>query len=196
MGRKKAAIRWPDRSGPDAQTLSVRTAGMLLEVCSLALEVGPGDSGLESVLESPPGAGPLTAVAAGWRALTARGWEGPVLVLATDLPRLNVAMLRWLDGHPAPGSVVPVVDGRVQPLCARYSPADLAAAAQLAESGRRAMRDLVESFDGLLVQPEEWAAVAGPDVLADVDTPEDLMRMTGGSAPPSSSANAPTGPRP
>jgi molybdopterin-guanine dinucleotide biosynthesis protein A len=184
MGRDKAAIRIPDRTGSHGRTLAVRTAEMLLEVCSFTVEVGGGHSGLEWVLESPPGSGPLAAMAAGWRFLAGRGWHGPALVVATDLPRLNTEMLRWLAGHPASGSVVPVVGGRVQPLCARYSPSDLDEAARLAASGRRAVRDLFEVIDAVLVPPEDWAPeVGGVGVLSDVDTPEDLRRMTGSDWP-------------
>ncbi|HET6809541.1 MAG TPA: NTP transferase domain-containing protein, partial [Acidimicrobiales bacterium] len=111
----------------EGRVSAVRLAAALTAVARPVLEVGPGRSGLASVSEDPPGSGPLVAIAAGWRALTERGHGGPVLVLACDLPLVDEEVLRLLAGWPGPASVVPVVAGRDQPLCARWSAADLAA---------------------------------------------------------------------
>ena len=47
----------------------VRRTGQLLErVVDLALEIGPGTSGLPAIRESPAGLGPLAAICAGRRA--------------------------------------------------------------------------------------------------------------------------------
>lgn len=185
MGRDKASLRLD--GGPDVApagaggiTLAERTASTLLAVCSPAVEVGPGHTRLRAVQEDPPGAGPLAAVVAGSSALCADGWTGPVVVVATDLPALSVAMIAWLADRDGTRSVVPVAAGRVQPLCARYSPADLAVAAGLVSAGRRAMTALLEATDPDLVAEEIWAAaVGGADVLADADTPDELHRITG-----------------
>lgn len=88
-------------------------------------------------------------------------------------------MLEWLAGRPGGRSVVPVANGRVQPLCARYSPADLDTAAQLVAGGERSMTALLAATDPELVHESDWApAVGGVAVLEDVDTPEDLKRVT------------------
>lgn len=180
MGRDKASIRLGTPAVGQAPTLAARTARLLSTVCSPVVEVGPGRSGLPAVAEDPPGQGPLAAIAAGWAALTLDGWRGPVVVVATDLPRLTEAMLTWLAGHREERSVVPVSAGRVQPLCARYSPADLDTASRLAASGHLAMRELLETIHPLLVEEQVWAPGAGgAEVLDDVDTPEDLRRVTG-----------------
>jgi molybdopterin-guanine dinucleotide biosynthesis protein A len=178
MGRDKAALVVPGTDGTPDESLAIRTARLLVAVAGPVLEVGPGRSGLPVVEESPPGRGPLWAVAAGWRALQDAGWRGAVVVVATDLPRLTPGLLAWLAAHPAGGSVVPVVDGRPQPLCARYAPADLEVAARLVSTGHQAMRDLLNAIDAHLAGPETWAAAAGgPDALADVDTPADWERL-------------------
>ena len=174
MGRDKASLRVAGAG----LTLARRTASILSSVCFPALEVGPGHTELAAVSETPPGEGPLVAVASGWAALTAGGWHGPVVVVATDLPRLTAPMVAWLAESPRSGSVVPVVAGRVQPLCARYSPTDLDTATALVASGRRAMTALLDEIRPQLVGETEWAPlVGGPGVLADVDTPDDLRRM-------------------
>ena len=185
MGRDKATITIPGAplpAGAGPVTLADRTARLLGAVAEPVVEVGPGRSFLRAVSEDPPGAGPLAAVAAGATALAAAGWTGPVLVVATDLPLLDEAMLRWLASHPDPRSVVPVAAGRVQPLCARYRADDLATAGRLVGTGRRAMGDLLAAIDAHRAGEEEWAAAAGgPSVLSDADTPGDLERLvTGG----------------
>jgi molybdopterin-guanine dinucleotide biosynthesis protein A len=164
--------------GDTTETVARRTARLLAEVTEPALEVGPGRSGLPAVLEDPPGAGPLVALAAGASRLRALGWTGSALVVATDLPRLTLSFLTWLAGHPSARSVVPLVAGIPQTLCARYAPTDLDLGIELAGTGRRALHDLLDRTNPLLVGPELWRPAAGdPDALLDVDTPSDLARL-------------------
>ena len=171
MGRDKATLP------VGAETLARRTARLLGQVAQPALEIGPGVSGLPAALEQAPGSGPLAAVAQGGRVLADRGWSGPVIVVATDLPNLTRGLLDWLAGHPSESSVVPVDRGRVQPLCARYTMADLATAARLVAAGQRSMNALVDTIHPLRVGEDAWAGPAGdPGALADVDTPDELAR--------------------
>jgi molybdopterin-guanine dinucleotide biosynthesis protein A len=170
MGRPKATL-----VGEGGQTWAQRTAGLLRAAAAMSFEVGPGWSGLPSVVEEPPGSGPLAATVCGWRTLRERGWDGPVLVVATDLPRLTEAMLVWLSRHPAPGSVIPVSGNQPQPLCARYSPTDLRTADDVLAAGGRAMRDLIAAIRPWLVPEEEWSVAAGDvGAVADANTPADL----------------------
>jgi molybdenum cofactor guanylyltransferase len=175
MGRDKAAIRTDPRDG---QTLSERTAGLLRRATELALEVGPGFTSLDRVADSRPERGPLAALVDGTEDLRRRDWTGPVLVVATDLPRLTVEMLHWLAAYEPGVSVVPVANGRLQPLCARYEPGDLDRAAQLVASGERRMLELVSSISPRCVPEDVWGPYAGrPDCLVDVDTPEELAAL-------------------
>jgi molybdopterin-guanine dinucleotide biosynthesis protein A len=177
LGQDKAALVL---SGA-AESLAGRTARLLADVTGPALEVGPGYSALPAVLEDPPGAGPLVAVAAGTRRLRTLGWTGPAIVVATDLPRLNSRFLAWLASHPSARSVIPVAQGAPQVLCARYAPGDLDRAVELADTGRRALRDLLPVIDALLAGPDLWGPAAGAsDVMSDVDTPADLARLEAG----------------
>jgi molybdopterin-guanine dinucleotide biosynthesis protein A len=173
MGTDKALLKTAA-----GETWAGRAGGLLAEVAELAIEVGPGWSGLEAVQEPVPGSGPLVALGAGARWLADCHWAGPAIVLSTDLPHLNAALLAWLAGHPFSGSVVPLADGRPQPLCARYSAADLCLAAELAAGGCRAMRDLLARISAHYARPEEWARAAGDlQALADADEPADLERL-------------------
>jgi molybdenum cofactor guanylyltransferase len=170
LGAPKAELR---RGG---ERLADRGARVLTAVCAPALEVGPGASALPAVREEPPGAGPLAAVVAGAAALGERGHTGPVLVLAVDAPFVEVELLRWLAEHPAPGSVVPRVAGRAQPLCARYGPADLALAVDLVAGGSAALRDLLAGVPVTYADEEAWSVVATEQAFLDVDTPETVAR--------------------
>ena len=171
MGRDKARLLI------DEEPLAVRTASLLQRVVSLTIEVGPGITGLPSTREANPGEGPLVAVAAGERHLRSRSHTGAALVLACDLPLLSEPLLRLLIEWPTIGSVVPVVDGHLQPLCARWSGDDLARASHLAAAGARSLRHVVAQSDVTLLDESQWSSVADATTFADVDTPEDLWRL-------------------
>lgn len=180
MGHAKASIR-AGRSA-EGPSFADRTAAILLAATDPALEVGPGYSPLPPVEEEPRGAGPLVALACGALELQRRGWNGPAVVIATDMPMLQPALVAWLVSHPSRGSVVPVVATRTQPLCARYSAEDLTVAVSLAHSGAKAMRDLLAATEPVLAGPEDWGAAGiREEWFADVDDPGDLAAYRAGA---------------
>ena len=115
MGFDKASIRI------GGVPCAARVAKVLRAVVAHAVEVGPGTSGLPAVREEPPGGGPLVAVCAGARVLEESGSTRPALVVACDLPLVTESVLRTLADWPGSRSVVPMIGGRPQPLCARWS---------------------------------------------------------------------------
>jgi molybdopterin-guanine dinucleotide biosynthesis protein A len=175
MGEDKALIEL------GGQRLVDRAARMLAAVAEPVVEVGPGWSGLPAVREDPPGSGPLAAIGAGAAALRAAGHDGLVLVLAVDMPRVGVDLLRFLADRPGTPTAVPRAGGHLQPMCARYGPEALAAVDERLAAGGQSLRDLLETLAACgtvsWVEPEEWEPVAGPDAFDDVDTPEDLQRI-------------------
>jgi len=166
MGRDKAML--PVGGVPNA----VRLADLLNLVCLLAFEVGPGRSGLPTTLEEPAGSGPLAAVHAGADALHRVGYRGPALVLACDLPYVGLPVLVWLASWPGTASMVPVVHGRPQPLCARWSDRDLEVAGTLAQEGERSMKALLEEVkDGVFFAGEaSWPDGVTARDFIDVDS--------------------------
>jgi molybdopterin-guanine dinucleotide biosynthesis protein A len=178
MGRDKAALIL------GGATMAERVSGVLGRAAGTVLEVGPAHTGLPCIVERPPGSGPLAAVATGWRQLiTLTGQRRPVLVLACDLPDVTVELLRWLAEYPDPAaadedarcSVVPVVDGMAQPLCARWSQSDLDRSVALLAKGHRSLRG-VFGERARFPTKEEWSGTVAPEAFADLDTPEDLAR--------------------
>jgi molybdopterin-guanine dinucleotide biosynthesis protein A len=181
MGSDKALLQVDGRRMVDG------AAAALAAVAAPVVEVGPGWSELPAVRENPPGSGPLAAVSAGAGALRAAGHDGPVLVLAVDMPRVSVELLRLLADRPGPATAVPRAEGHPQVLCARYGPAALAEADRLLAGGGKSLRLLVEDLAARgqadWVEPEEWRRVADPEAFSDVDTPDDLRRVLGTELP-------------
>jgi molybdenum cofactor guanylyltransferase len=170
LGVSKAELR------RDGERLADRGARLIAAVSDPALEVGPGVTTLPAVREQPVGAGPLAAFVAGADEMARRHATGGVLLLAVDLPFVDVPLLEWLAEYPAPGAVVPTVDGVPQPLCARYSEADLPVAARLRAAGQASMRALLDAVTVTYVDESGWRAVADRGSFADVDTPAAVRR--------------------
>ena len=171
MGRDKSGLV------VGTSTLAERTAQLLLGVVATAVEVGPGVSGLLSTREEPARGGPLVAIAEGCRVLRNRGHEGAALVVACDLPLLNAPLLELLVDWDAPGSVVPIVRGMPQPLCAKWGSRDLDAADEMVRTGVRSLRHLTEQPDVVLLNESKWSDKVEEHVFTDVDTPEDAHRL-------------------
>lgn len=130
-------------------------------------------AGVPVVREDPPFAGPVAAIAAGLAALPRRA--GTLLVLGGDMPFVTADALRLLVAA-TPGGVALAVDpeGRDQPLCAAWDESVLRARiTAIGEPRDRPLRILLEGVADAIRIP------LPVDVLADVDTPEDLRRLTG-----------------
>jgi len=156
--------------------LAVRVARALSQVAYPVLAVGiEAGTGLPTV--DDPREGPLVAFVAGADALRARGYEGPILLCACDIPFIEPALLAHiatsLEGYDA---AVPVVREREQPLAACYAPSAVAIARWLITDEADAMRDLMRLLNVNRLIDEEWDHIAPSWSLADLDTPGALLR--------------------
>jgi molybdopterin-guanine dinucleotide biosynthesis protein A len=169
----------------DGVTLVQRSI-MAAETCARIIVVGP--PGIETTTpraeedraanvvqlqESPPGGGPVAALAAGLRIVS----TPLVVVLAGDLPfaqGLPEAVVAEIS-HNAPGAdaVVPLdTDDHLQPLAAAYRTSALRRA--LRDLGRVqgiSMRLLLSRLDVVELPAERLP----PDALVDIDTATDLV---------------------
>jgi molybdenum cofactor guanylyltransferase len=124
------------------------------------------------VLEEPPEPRhPLAGVVAALRA----GERRPVVVVACDMPFVASGLLRLLAESPEP-LVVPILDGRLQPLLGRYDPVLLPRLeAALAEEAP--MTATVESLGPHHLGESELARFGDPRrLLFNVNDPDDLRR--------------------
>ncbi len=114
-----------------------------------------------------PGLGPLAGLEAALAATTAEA----VLLFACDLPVLDAALVTALRDAPAAEAVVARLDGRAQPLAARYATSLLPRVRE--RLARRALKllDFVAALDVRYVD-----FPAGTRALVNVNTPEDLAR--------------------
>jgi molybdopterin-guanine dinucleotide biosynthesis protein A len=130
--------------------------------------------------EQPPGGGPVAGIAAALGAVT----TPYVGLIATDMPWAG-GLLAGLVDQVAQGdvdAVLPVTpDQRRQPLCSAWSTDGLRdCLARLGDPRDRAVRELL-ALARVRQQPVDAAAA---DLLADVDTPEDLRRARAWVAAP------------
>jgi molybdopterin-guanine dinucleotide biosynthesis protein A len=122
------------------------------------------------VRERPPERHPLHGVVAALAYAKGR----PVVVVACDMPLVTAEVLAWLAG--LDGTVVPVVDGTLQPMLARYA-ADAGPA--LAAAGRegRSVREAIRALRPRIVQEPELATFGDPERLFfNVNDGRDLER--------------------
>ncbi|HSF41552.1 MAG TPA: NTP transferase domain-containing protein [Thermoanaerobaculia bacterium] len=171
MGRDKAGIVL------HGETLAGRAAARLAAVCP---EVAVADAGRGSLPGRPslpdgPGEGPAAGILGAARAFPGR----PLLVLACDLPGVPVALLAELAASQGFDGAVPRWNGRVEPLCALYAPAALAALEDQVARGLFGPHRLAERGDLAIrfLEGEELARFGRPEeVFANLNEPGELAR--------------------
>jgi molybdenum cofactor guanylyltransferase len=159
------------------ETLAARAAARLGAVCA---EVAVADRGRRVLpalrsLADGPGRGPAAGILGAARAYPGR----PLLVLACDLPCVPAALLAEIARSPGCDWAVPRGPRGLEPLCALYGPAALAALAERAARGLFAPHRLAAAA-GLRVrylEPELLARCGPPEeIFLNVNTREDLAR--------------------
>ncbi|MES2922555.1 MAG: NTP transferase domain-containing protein [Verrucomicrobiota bacterium] len=171
MGQDKAAL-----VHPDGRTLARRCHDLLKDAgCeSVAIsirhdqEIPAGLEGLE-VVRDPAGEslGPIVGMVAGMRLHPNSNW----LVVACDLPRLDVPTLTHLVDSKMPGenflAYRSEFDGLPEPLCTLYAPAALPAFEEAQAADFRCPRKILIRGGCRLLEP------VTPRALDNANTPED-----------------------
>jgi molybdopterin-guanine dinucleotide biosynthesis protein A len=173
MGRDKASLEL------DGESLALRAARRLAEVCATVVIAGGGRAsvpGFPAVADGP-GRGPAAGILG-----AARAWPGwSLLVLACDLPRVPAALLAELARSSA-DLAFPRRGGELEPACALYGPQALARLEERVGRGELAMHALAlePGLTVRLLDDEEIARFGPPDeIFLNLNTPDDLARFQG-----------------
>jgi molybdopterin-guanine dinucleotide biosynthesis protein A len=158
--------------GPSGETLVQRWQTLFSALGIEVVLVGRNDAyarvGLDQLADDPPGIGPL----GGLVALFSRAAGRNVIAVACDMPFVSLALLEKLANFSlAAPAAAPCLDGRWEPLFARYSSrAALEHARERAAKGEHALQGLLVtlSAEPLPLTEDEI------EQLRDWDTPGDL----------------------
>ncbi|MEP7059122.1 MAG: molybdenum cofactor guanylyltransferase [Actinomycetota bacterium] len=134
--------------------------------------------GVRPAFDPTPGEGPLAGLQAGLLSAVAADL---VIVAGGDMPDLQVPVLREMLRviEEAGVDAVALADGdRARPLPCALRPASAAGAAHsLLHSGRRRLRDLLDSLQTAVIDTPTWTALdPARRTLFDIDEPGDMDR--------------------
>jgi len=173
MGHDKAQIRWKEG------TLLTHAIEQIKRVASEVFVVGAVAAENLPVPVLPDGLqglGPLAGIQAALR-YSETDWN---LVLAVDLPLVTSAMLAWLAdlriGTSRP-AIVPLVQLRLQPLCAIYRRDLLPQIDEALAQRESSIHRLLERLSTRIIEEDQLIANGfSPEMFLNVNTPEDLER--------------------
>lgn len=160
-----------------AEAFGPRAAAVLVDLCDDVV-VASGDGrrldglGLPQVADPVADAGPLAGLVAGLQVVR----HDLVAVLAVDLPDASGAVLRVLAGRWAgEAAVVPVVDGRPQPLHAVWARAALDGLQARLDAGVLSVTGAARAAGAVLAGEEVWGHLDAAGRFArNVNAPGDL----------------------
>ena len=173
MGQDKGTLRYGNTSLPQV----VKTWHLLQRVCAAAYVSINADqtahdvySDLPVIVDTRADRGPLGGLLSAFEAEPATAW----LVLAVDMPRVSVALLRNLITQRDPTRIATVhchADGTLEPLCAIWEPHCRNTLLAELQDGRGSLRAVAE---------REGAAVARlpePEKLQNANTPDERREL-------------------
>lgn len=165
-------------------TLAQHTGTVMEHVCNVVIEVGAGISDVALKLSDEPRQGPLNALVRAWHGLIGFWQDVWILGLACDLPLVDEVVLRSLLRYESPLSVVPLVMGRPQYLCARWTPERLRKFEYAVLAGDRSFAHALTGAKDVAYVPAPTLFGSGGDMtispdwlFSDIDTPGDLDRL-------------------
>jgi molybdopterin-guanine dinucleotide biosynthesis protein A len=174
-GVPKGTLRAPDGTATLVQRLVhvSRAVHAERDVVLVGQTAGYEGLGLSCLVDRPPGIGPLGGLLA-LLAYTLAQRGSYAVALACDLPFVTEELLARLVRHlPEAAAVAPRPDGLWQPLCARYTPGPVSAAADAAlRAGEYALQQV---FRRLSPHVAELPLTADEHrLIRDWDSPDDM----------------------
>jgi molybdenum cofactor guanylyltransferase len=184
MGRDKAALEYHGRAQLErAHDLLEKLAARVFVSVRPDQTRDPLRARFVQIIDRGDVEGPAAGIRAAQEAHPDAAW----LVLACDLPWLDVATLQHLIARRDPARMATAFrsthDGLPEPLCAIYEPAAAAAVKEFLATGRNCPRKLLINSDTLLLDQPDTKA------LDNVNTPQELAAVLAAGA--SSSAADP-----
>lgn len=167
IGGAKAAVELAGRPLISYPLAALAQAGLETVV------VAKADTGLPAldvpvVRDEPLESHPLRGVLAALKAAAGR----PVVVVACDMPFVTAPLLAWIAT--LPGNAMPLLDGALQPLLARYEP-DAAATLIAAVRAGRSARAAAKALDPIAIDVAELGRFGDPRrLLLNVNDDRDL----------------------
>jgi molybdopterin-guanine dinucleotide biosynthesis protein A len=185
MGKDKALLPLP---GDERHTFVSYLASVLATTCEeVVLVARDGEQagryklpGIRVVTDYEPGVGPLMGIYTGLCEIRCTH----ALIVAVDLPCVQASLVSFLLSQALPDElVVPVVGGIAQVLLAVYPQTLLPLVKERLQAGRRDPRSLLEAAQVRYIEEAQLRAV-DPQLRSflNVNTPEDLARVTAGGA--------------
>lgn len=181
MGQDKASLVF------DGITLLQRCVDRVAPAVDELVLVGAPGRPLPAVTSDLPvrlvedpieGEGPLMGIAVG----LAEAIAPVAVVVAVDMPLLEPELLRLLASRVDETHrwVIPIADGRPQPLCSAFATDALDVVRSHFEAGDRAPMAVATDLDAYRMQAEEWGAVdAQGRSFLNVNTPEEFRDLVG-----------------
>jgi molybdenum cofactor guanylyltransferase len=167
MGVPKATVELGGRPLASYPAMALAAAGLRPAIVAKEDSSLP-DLSLPVVRETDPAPHPAAGILAALGAA-----EGPVVVVACDMPLVPAQLLRVLADLPA-AAALPAIGGRLQPLLARYEPGVAPALERAVERGEP-LRNAVGALEPLVLGPDELAGFGDPSLIAfNVNDRDDL----------------------
>lgn len=166
------------RMGVDKASLQVYGERSVDRIVRLLAEGGLPVTvlGPEGKRDANPGAGPLAALAA---FKTRSEW---VFVASCDIPLFDGRVVEFLKKRAGPSeAALPLITGRLQPLCSIYRASSLKKASILHANGHAQIMNWIGALDFVSVsEPSFIEAGLNPDWVRGANTPEEWSRLVNG----------------
>lgn len=171
MGHDKATMEWMGRPLWEWQLEKLRALRPERVLVSARKKISWAPRDAEVIVDLPPSRGPLSGLSAALGAIQ----TDYLLALATDLPFMTLEHLEMLCTAARNGAgVVPVLNGKAEPLCAIYPAESRADFAKALEGANYSLQPIVTNLiAGGLLQAKN---IAGPmrELYRNVNEPRDL----------------------
>ncbi len=167
LGQDKRKLRLWGPAGPTLLEHTVELARLVTADVLVALPDADAWPNLQArpIADRWPSCGPLAGVAAGLAAASA-DW---LLVLAADLPLLNLALIQTLLAVPRCAHALVPYHQRWEPLVALYHRATLPGLEQYVAVGGRSLVGWIETINA-----QQWSPSTHMHAFTNVNTPADL----------------------